>query len=64
MPALIECRVQLIEQPLPVGADDALVRLKSPIPFCADECSRTLADLDQLDGKCQAVDIKLDKAGG
>jgi len=35
-----------------------------PIPICADESCRTLADLDRLDGKYQAVTIKLDKAGG
>jgi L-alanine-DL-glutamate epimerase-like enolase superfamily enzyme len=64
MPALIECRVGLIEQPLPAGADDALARLECPIPLCADESCRTLADLDRLDGKYQAITIGLDKAGG
>ena len=64
MPALIDCRVQLIEQPLPADADDALARVESPIPICADESCRTLADLDRLDGKYQAINIKLDKAGG
>jgi L-Ala-D/L-Glu epimerase len=62
IPALIDCRVQLIEQPVPADADDAL--LKSPIPICADESCRTLADLDRLDGKYDAVNIKLDKVGG
>lgn len=64
MPALNECRVQLIEQPLPADADDALARLRLPIAICADEACRTLADLDRLDGKYQAINIKLDKAGG
>jgi L-Ala-D/L-Glu epimerase len=64
MPAASDCRVQLIEQPLPADADDALARLASPIPICADESCRTLADLDRLDGKYQAITIKLDKAGG
>jgi L-alanine-DL-glutamate epimerase-like enolase superfamily enzyme len=64
IPALVDCRVQLIEQPLPADADDALVRLKSPIPICADASCRTLADLDRLDGKYQAITIKLDKVGG
>jgi L-alanine-DL-glutamate epimerase-like enolase superfamily enzyme len=64
MPALSDCRVELIEQPLPADADDALARLALPIPICADESCRTLADLDRLDGKYQAVTIKLDKAGG
>jgi L-alanine-DL-glutamate epimerase-like enolase superfamily enzyme len=64
IPALHDCRVQLIEQPLPAGADDALARMESTIPFCADEACRTLADLDRLDGKYQAISIKLDKVGG
>ena len=64
MPALIDCRVGLIEQPLPAGADDALARLASPIPICADESCRTVADLDRLDGKYAAVNIKLGKVGG
>ncbi len=64
MPALIDCRVELIEQPLPADADDALARLERPIPLCADESCRTLADLDRLDGKYEAINIKLDKAGG
>ena len=64
MPALVECRVQLIEQPLPADADDALAGAGLPIPVCADETCRTVADLDRLDGKYQAVTIKLDKVGG
>ena len=64
MPMLSDCRVQLIEQPLPADADDALARLALPIPLCADESCRTVADLDRLDGKYAAINIKLDKAGG
>ena len=64
MPILIDLRVELIEQPLPADGDDALARLERTIPFCADESCRTLADLDRLDGKYQAINIKLDKVGG
>jgi L-Ala-D/L-Glu epimerase len=64
MPMLIDLRVQLIEQPLPADADDALARLERPILLCADESCRTVADLDRLDGKYAAINIKLDKAGG
>jgi L-alanine-DL-glutamate epimerase-like enolase superfamily enzyme len=64
MPALLDLRVNLIEQPLPADADDALTRLQSPIPLCADESCRTRADLDRLAGKYEVVNIKLDKAGG
>jgi L-alanine-DL-glutamate epimerase-like enolase superfamily enzyme len=64
MPALADFGIELIEQPLPADADDALARVKHPIPLCADESCRTLADLDRLDGKYEAVNIKLDKVGG
>jgi L-alanine-DL-glutamate epimerase-like enolase superfamily enzyme len=64
MPALVDCRVELIEQPLPADADDTLARWEHAIPLCADESCRTVADLDRLDGKYAAITIKLDKAGG
>lgn len=55
--------VELIEQPLPAGADDALARPR-PVPVCADESVHTRADLARLVGRYDAVNIKLDKAGG
>ena len=64
MPALIDLRVEMIEQPLPADADDALARFERRIPICADESCRTLADLDQIIGKYEAINIKLDKTGG
>ena len=47
-----------------MDVDNALARLQSPIPLCAGEACRTLADLDRLDAKYQAVNIKLDKVRG
>ncbi len=35
LPMLVDLRVELIEQPLPAGADDALARLERLIPLCA-----------------------------
>jgi L-alanine-DL-glutamate epimerase-like enolase superfamily enzyme len=64
MPALAGLGVELIEQPLPAGADDALAHVPHPIPICADESCHTSADLDRLLGKYDAVNIKLDKTGG
>ena len=64
MPALAELRVELIEQPLPAGADDALAEVPHPIPVCADEACHTSDDLDRLAGKYDVVNIKLDKTGG
>ncbi len=62
--ACADAGVTLIEQPLPEGRDDALARVKRPIPVCADESVRDRASLDALAGKYDAVNIKLDKAGG
>lgn len=56
--------VELIEQPLPAGDDEALRGLKSPIVICADESLHTAADLDKLADRYGAINIKLDKAGG
>ena len=63
-PALAEFGVELIEQPLPALDDGVLADLPHPIPVCADEACHTAADLDRLIGKYDAINIKLDKAGG
>ena len=62
--ACADAGVTLIEQPLQEGRDDALARIKRPIPVCADESVHDHASLDALTGKYDAVNIKLDKAGG
>ncbi len=62
--ACADAGVILIEQPLPEGCDDALARSKRPIPVCADESVHDRASLNALAGKYDAVNIKLDKAGG
>ena len=62
--ACAEAGVTLIEQPLPDGRDAALARIKRPIPVCADESVHDRASLDALAGKYDAINIKLDKAGG
>ncbi|HET6224170.1 MAG TPA: N-acetyl-D-Glu racemase DgcA, partial [Dongiaceae bacterium] len=63
-PQLMTLGVELIEQPLPVDADDALDGLTRPVPVCADESCHDTASLAQLVGKYDAVNIKLDKTGG
>jgi L-Ala-D/L-Glu epimerase len=62
--ACAEAGVTLIEQPLPDGQDAALSRIRRPIPVCADESVHDRASLDALIGKYDAINIKLDKAGG
>ncbi|MGE0700200.1 MAG: N-acetyl-D-Glu racemase DgcA [Hyphomicrobiaceae bacterium] len=56
--------VELVEQPLPAGADSALGGIARPVPVCADESAHTAADIPLLAGRYDAVNIKLDKAGG
>jgi len=62
--ACAQASVVLVEQPLPDGGDRALAGLKRPIPVCADESAHDRASLAALAGKYDAVNIKLDKAGG
>ncbi len=64
MPVLLEARVQLIEQPFPVGQEAQMEGLSSPIPFAADESAQGLDDLPKLAGRFKVVNIKLDKCGG
>jgi L-alanine-DL-glutamate epimerase-like enolase superfamily enzyme len=64
MPRLADFGVELIEQPLPAGNDDALADVPHPIPICADESCHVTADLDRLVGRYDAINIKLDKTGG
>ena len=56
--------VVLVEQPLPEGRDQALAGSTRPIPICADESAHARSSLAALAGKYDAVNIKLDKAGG
>lgn len=59
-----ECGIALIEQPLPAGRDELLAHIARPVPVCADESLHLTADLGQLVGRYDAVNIKLDKTGG
>lgn len=59
-----EANVALIEQPLPAGRDGVLATISHPVPVCADESVHTAADLAALAGRYDAVNVKLDKAGG
>lgn len=63
-PILQRVGVELLEQPLPANADDALLDFSGRIPICADESCHVTSDLPRLRGRYQAVNIKLDKTGG
>jgi L-alanine-DL-glutamate epimerase-like enolase superfamily enzyme len=61
---LVDARVDLLEQPLPAGQDEALADIGCSVPICADESLHTLEDLPGLRGRYQFVNVKLDKSGG
>ncbi len=61
--AMADLGISLIEQPLPAGADGPLEGQALPVPICADESCQSLADVVRIAGY-QAINIKLDKAGG
>ncbi|MEJ7932991.1 N-acetyl-D-Glu racemase DgcA [Sphingobium sp. AN558] len=61
--ALADLGVEMVEQPIVHGREERLSGIRSPLPLCADESCHTRADLDRL-GDFDAVNIKLDKAGG
>src|SRR3546814_11036805 len=63
-PALAALDVALVEQPLPAADDAALEGFESAVPICADESCHVAADLPRLQGRYQAINIKLDKTGG
>jgi len=63
-PSLRQFGVELIEQPFPADADEALETLDHPIPVCADESCHTTADLPRLKNRYELLNVKLDKTGG
>ena len=64
LPALATLGVEMVEQPLPAGGDEALAGRRLSLPVCADESCHTRADLPRLKGLYPMVNIKLDKTGG
>lgn len=54
----------LIEQPLPAGEDAILADASRAVIVCADESLHERRDLLALRGRYDAVNVKLDKAGG
>jgi L-alanine-DL-glutamate epimerase-like enolase superfamily enzyme len=62
--ACAEAGVALIEQPLPAGADARLAHVEHLVPICADESVHDRRGLESLRPRYDAINIKLDKAGG
>jgi L-alanine-DL-glutamate epimerase-like enolase superfamily enzyme len=62
--ACAEAGFALIEQPLPADRDGVLASAPRLVPLCADESLHDRASLDRLVGRYEAINVKLDKAGG
>ena len=63
-PRLEDLGVQMLEQPLPRGQDQALEGYRPSLPLCADESCVHGGELAQAARRYQMINIKLDKAGG
>ncbi|MBV1695744.1 MAG: dipeptide epimerase [Hyphomicrobiales bacterium] len=62
--ACAAARVELVEQPLPAGQDEALAGKRGLVRLGADESVHTRPDLGRVVGLYDAINIKLDKTGG
>jgi L-Ala-D/L-Glu epimerase len=64
LPALLEARVALLEQPCVRGREDELDGIGRVLPFAADESILDLAELEARHHRFDVINIKLDKCGG
>ncbi|WP_343883260.1 dipeptide epimerase [Rhodanobacter caeni] len=64
LPTLDQARVDVVEQPFPVGKEDWLDGLDRPIRIAADESVQDRRDLKKMVGRVDVINIKLDKCGG
>jgi len=64
LPALVDARIAVVEQPFPIGSEAWLDGLDSPIMIAADESVQDHHDLPSLVGRVGMINIKLDKCGG
>jgi len=62
--AMAAQHVSLIEQPLRRGREADLTGYYSDIPIAADESVLSLADIPNIEGRFDIINIKLDKCGG
>ena len=64
LPALVESRVSLLEQPCRRGHEAELEGIDHVVPIAADESVLHLGEMERLPGRFDVVNIKLDKCGG
>lgn len=63
-PHLVDCGVELVEQPLPESDDSKLYASEFPFHICADESFHSEDALSRLGDRYDFINIKLDKLGG
>ena len=63
-PKFADLGIDMLEQPLPRGADAELEGYNPPLPIYADESCLNLSELEVACQRYQGINIKLDKAGG
>jgi L-Ala-D/L-Glu epimerase len=61
---VIDNRIAMVEQPLPVGEDAGLAGYQYPVTLCADESCQSTAELENCAARYRMINIKLDKCGG
>lgn len=59
-----DLKFEMIEQPLPAANDTSLTDFAHPVSVCADESHHTHDDIPALATRYDAINVKLDKAGG
>lgn len=64
LPEFHACGVEMVEQPLPRGEDEALNGFRPCLPLCADESCLERSELPAAAARYQMINIKLDKTGG
>lgn len=64
LPALVQARVSLLEQPCRRGHEAELDGFDRIIPIAADESVQGLDEVEALVGRFDVMNIKLDKCGG
>ena len=64
LPVLVDCGVELLEQPFARGRERDMASVRFPLPVAADESCLHLGELDALAELFDMVNIKLDKCGG
>jgi len=64
LPALVDAKVSLLEQPCARGREADLDAVARVLPVAADESILDLAELEALHHRFDVINIKLDKCGG